>query len=83
MHSYLDSGEAIFAGTGVSASGGSVESLGILLGGGVDRIDEGLKSLLAIRKRQVNEYMHRLQVAGLEDRRHRMSPQFAPFLAPE
>jgi hypothetical protein len=83
IHSYLDSGEAIFAGTGVSASGGSMESLGILLGGGVDRIDEGLKGLLAIRRRQVNEYMHRLKVAGLSDRRGRMAPAFAQFLAPE
>jgi len=82
IHSYLDSGEDIFAGTGVSASGGSVESLGILLGGGVKRMDEGLKKLLAIRKRQVNEYMHRLEVAGLADRRQRMSKAFAPMLNP-
>jgi hypothetical protein len=39
--------------------------------------------LLAVRKRQVNEYMHRLKVAGLAERRGRMTPQFAPFLDPE
>jgi hypothetical protein len=82
IHSYLDSGEKIFAGTGVSASGGSVESLGILLGGGVKHMDEGLKKLLAIRKRQVNEYMHRLEVAGLGDRRERMASAFSPMLNP-
>ena len=82
IHSYLDSGEEIFAGTGVSASGGSVESLGILLGGGVQGMDEGLKKLLAIRKRQVNEYMHRLEVAGLGDRRSRMTKSFSPLLNP-
>jgi hypothetical protein len=82
IHSYLDSGEEIFAGTGVSASGGSVESLGILLGGGVQGMDEGLKKLLAIRKRQVNEYMHRLEVAGLGDRRSRMTKAFSPLLNP-
>jgi hypothetical protein len=81
IHSYLDAGEEIFAGTGVSASGGSMESLAILLGGGMDHMDEGFQKLLAVRRRQVNEYMHRLEVAGLEERRYRMSPQFSPFLA--
>lgn len=82
IHSYLDSGEEIFAGTGVSASGGSIESLAILLGGGVSQMDEGMKRLLAIRKRQVNEYMQRLKVAGLPERRGRMTAAFAPFLDP-
>ncbi|HEX5480890.1 MAG TPA: ferritin-like domain-containing protein [Dehalococcoidia bacterium] len=80
IHSYLDTGEEIFAGTGVTATGGSIESLSILLGGGTKKMDEGLKVLLAVRKRQVNEYMHRLEVAGLGDRRGRMSGQFSPFL---
>jgi hypothetical protein len=83
IHSYLDSGEEIFAGTGVTATGGSIESLAILLGGGRDKMDEGLRTLMAVRKRQVNEYMHRLKVAGLGDRRGRMSNQFSPFLDPE
>lgn len=83
IHSYLDSGEEIFAGTGVTATGGSIESLAILLGGGRDHMDEGLRKLLAVRKRQVNEYMHRLQVAGLGERRERMTDQFSPFLDPE
>ncbi|MHB8683512.1 MAG: ferritin-like domain-containing protein [Dehalococcoidia bacterium] len=81
VHNYLDVGEEIFAGTGVTATGGSIESLAILLGGGVQHMDEGLNTLLAVRKRQVNEYMHRLEVAGLSDRRGRMTAQFAPFLA--
>lgn len=80
IHSYLDAGEEIFAGTGVTATGGSMESLAILLGGGIDKMDEGMSTLLAVRKRQVNEYMHRLTVAGLADRRDRMTSQFAPFL---
>jgi hypothetical protein len=83
IHAYLDAGEDIFAGTGVTATGGSIESLAILLGGGRDKMDEGLNRLLAVRKRQVNEYMHRLKVAGLADRRGRMTAQFAPFLDPE
>ena len=80
IHSYLDVGEEIFAGTGVSASGGSMESLAILLGGGLDHMDDGFRKLMAVRRRQVNEYMHRLEVAGLGDRRGRMTDQFAVFL---
>jgi hypothetical protein len=83
IHAYLDTGEEIFAGTGVTATGGSIESLAILLGGGRDKMDEGLGKLLAVRKRQVNEYMHRLKVAGLPERRDRMTSQFSPFLDPE
>jgi hypothetical protein len=83
IHTYLDSGEDIFAGTGVTATGGSMESLAILLGGGQDHMDEGFRTLLAVRRRQVNEYMHRLKVAGMPERRYRMSNQFSPFLDPE
>lgn len=83
LHSYLDEGEEIFAGTGVTATGGSMESLAILLGGGKEHMDEGFKKLLAVRRRQVNEYMHRLKVAGMPERRHRMSSQFSPFLDPD
>jgi hypothetical protein len=83
IHSYLDAGEDIFAGTGVTATGGSIESLAILLGGGMEHMDEGLNKLMAVRKRQVNEYMHRLEVAGMPERRGRMTAQFAPFLDPQ
>ena len=38
-----------------------------------DAAARGLQKLLAIRKRQVNEYMHRLDVVGLGDRRERMN----------
>jgi hypothetical protein len=43
-------------------------------------MDEGLQKLLAVRRRQVNEYMHRLEVAGLPERRARMTQQFSVFL---
>ena len=38
--------------------------------------------LLAIRKRQVNEYMHRLEVVGLGDRRSHMNPMMQMLLDP-
>jgi hypothetical protein len=84
IHHYLDKAE------GDAAGGGSgdvtfppvFESLCILLGGGVDKFDEGLQKFLLLRKRQINEYVHRLTVAGLGDRRQRLGPLMAQFLDP-
>ena len=50
------------------------EALAILAGGGIEHMDEGYEKLMIMRKRQVNEYMHRLEVIGLGDRRERMAP---------
>ena len=85
LHHYLDKAE------GDAAGGGSgdvtfppvFESLAILLGGGVDKFDEGVQKFLLLRKRQINEYVHRLEVAGLGDRRQRLGPLFAQFVDPE
>lgn len=81
IHHYLDKAD----GDGGGASGDVqlqevFESLCILLGGGIDKFDEGLQKFLVLRKRQVNEYMHRLEVAGLGDRRQRVGPLLAQFL---
>ncbi len=85
IHHYLDKAE------GDAAGGGSgdvtfppvFESLCLLLGGGSDKFDEGLQKFLLLRKRQINEYVHRLGVAGLGDRRNRLGPLMAAFLDPE
>jgi hypothetical protein len=58
------------------------ESLIVLLGGGKDKVNEGLNRFLALRKKQVNEYMQRLEVAGLGDRRQRMNPEMRILLEP-
>ena len=84
IHHYLDKAEV----DGGGASGDIqlqevFESLAILLGGGKDKFDEGVQKFLLLRKRQVNEYMHRLEVAGLGDRRHRIGPLLSQFLDPE
>ena len=84
IHHYLDKAE------GDAAGGGSgdvtfppvFESLCLLLGGGADKFDEGLQKFLLLRKRQINEYMHRLEVIGLGDRRERMAPGMREFLDP-
>ncbi len=82
IHHYLDKAE------GDAAGGGSgdvtfppvFEALCILLGGGKDKFDEGVQKFLLLRKRQVNEYLHRLEVAGLGDRRQRVGPLLRQFV---
>jgi hypothetical protein len=46
----------------------SSEALAILLGGGKDNYDEGVKQLIAIRRRQVQEYIKRVRSTGFGDR---------------
>ena len=45
-------------------------AISILMGGGADdkSIEEGQKVLLAVRARQVKEYMQRVRVAGFGER---------------
>jgi len=73
IQSYLDEAERNLvtgasgqnpASTGVSSS----QALAVLLGGGVDNYDEGVKLLLAARQRQVREYVQRVKVAGFGER---------------
>jgi hypothetical protein len=68
---YLDEAEAqIMAGlqnpAGTQAE--TSEALAILLGGGKAHYDEGHKKLLVIRRRQLKEYMKRVQSAGYGER---------------
>ena len=81
IHSYFDEAENADPETGTF--GPSVaESLIILLGKGSQNFDDGFNKFLALQKRQANEYMHRLSVAGLGDRRERMDPNMRVFLDP-
>lgn len=88
IHTYLDRMEgqlgAGSAQAGLTGGGQTSEALAILLGGGTGegQLDEGYRKLLAIRKRQINEYMHRLEVVGLGDRRQRMAPMMQTLLDP-
>ena len=43
-------------------------ALAILLGGGEAKVDDGYNTLLAIRQRQVKEYVQRVRVAGFGER---------------
>lgn len=83
LHHYLDVHEATFT----SNTQGSLttnpltgEALAILAGGGVEHLDEGYKLVMLMRKKQFNEYVHRLEVIGLGDRRDRMSPELLAMI---
>jgi hypothetical protein len=80
IHSYLDESENADPETGTFGIN-VAESLIILLGGGKDKTDEGFNKFLALRKRQVQEYLHRLTVAGLDDRYDRMDPMMKMLMA--
>ncbi|MEX2238806.1 MAG: ferritin-like domain-containing protein [Dehalococcoidia bacterium] len=86
IHSYLDRQEGLLGQgstqAGLTGGGPTGESMAILLGGGKDeiRLEEGYRKLSAIRKRQITEYMNRLEVVGLGDRRQRMAPQMRAVL---
>ncbi len=89
VHTYLDRMEGLLGGfgsaqSGLTGGGETGEALAILLGGGSSeqQLGEGYMKLLSIRKRQINEYMHRLDVVGLGDRRQRMNPMMQAFLDP-
>ena len=73
IHSYLDEAENADPETGTFGIQ-VAEALIVLLGGGKDHADEGFNKFMALRKRQVQEYLHRLTVAGMPDRYDRMDP---------
>ncbi len=86
LHHYLDQVEgplSLDITQGISATTPFFdEAVMILAGGGLKNVDVGMQKLMDIRKKQVNEYMHRLEVAGLGDRRDRMNPFFRSLLDP-
>ena len=84
LHHYLDVTEGRLGQTqgSLTTNPATSEALAVLAGGGLKHIDEGFQKLLIMRKKQINEYMHRLEVIGLGDRRERMSPGMKAFLEP-
>ena len=84
IHGYLDEAEmALLAQSqNPTAAGPTAEALCIMLGGGRAGYAEGEKKLLAIRRRQVIEYMKRLQAAGFGERfdNGRANPELVKML---
>ena len=71
IHCYLDEGErGLLAGNQNPAAidTPSSEAMAILLGGGIKQYDEGARKLMAIRRRQVREYVQRIRSAGFGER---------------
>ena len=90
IHSYLDEIEIGlaqgFGGQNPAARGTpSSVALTILLGGGADdaSLREGERIALAVRQRQIKEYMQRVRVAGLDDRFEdgRANPALQAYIA--
>jgi len=79
IHAYLDESENADPETGTFGIQ-VAEALIVLLGGGKENTDEGFNKFMAPRKRQVHEYLHRLTVAGLDDRADRMDPMMRMML---
>ncbi len=83
IHHYMDKVETTLAPDPLDADSFNFalfEALAILMGGGVKNIDKGIQMSMQVQKKRVNEYMHRLTVAGLGDRRERMNPLLKQFL---
>jgi hypothetical protein len=87
IHSYLEKAEPLIGAGGGSApvAGGSPifgTSLGMLFGYSLGSQEEGGRMALAAFRRQLNEYMHRLEVAGMGERRYRLPAQIQAILEP-
>lgn len=87
IHSYLEKAEPIIgagAGTAPVAGGSPVfgSSLAVLFGHTLGGPEEGGRMALAAFRRQLNEYMHRLEVAGLGERRYRLPKEIQAMLEP-
>ncbi|MDO8616357.1 MAG: ferritin-like domain-containing protein [Dehalococcoidia bacterium] len=83
IHHYLDKVETTLVPDPMNSDGTNFalfEALAILMAGGVKNLDKGIQMSMQVQKKRVNEYMHRLTVAGLGDRRQRMSPMLRQFL---
>lgn len=72
IHAYLDEAEqGLITGTNQNPAAGATPAnaaLAVLLGGGKDKIEEGQKLAMAMRQRQVKEYVQRVTVAGFGER---------------
>jgi hypothetical protein len=87
IHSYLEKAEPVIgagAGDAPVAGGAPVfgQSLGILFGHTLGSQQEGQNMALAAFRRQLNEYMHRLEVAGMGERRYRLPAHIQAILDP-
>ena len=87
IHAYLDEAEiGLVTGTdqNPAASGAQTNpAMALLLGGGADKMEEGQKLALAVRQRQIKEYVQRVTVAGFGERfeNGRASPMLRQYVS--
>lgn len=79
MHNYLRHGEQSFENDWQKDTP-LREALGIIMGGGVDNLSNGMSRLNWLRRLQVEEYLKALEYARLLDRRAKISTAFAAYL---
>ena len=89
IHSYLEKAEPVIVGGAANGTapvaGGSPifgTSLGILFGHSLGNRKRVARLALAAFRRQLNEYMHRLEVAGMGERRYRLPASIQAVLEP-
>ncbi len=72
IHAYLDEAEiGLVTGTDQNPAAAGAQTnpaMALLLGGGADKMEEGQQLALAIRQRQIKEYVQRVTVAGFGER---------------
>ena len=84
IHCYLDEAERGILSGSQNPAGQftqTSESMAILLGGGKANFDEGRNRLIAIRKRQLQEYIKRVKSSGFGDRFENGRSQVPDLLA--
>ncbi len=78
IHAYLDNAEPVIrGGSSGGVAGGSPtfgQSLGTLFAHKLGDRDAGINMTMAAFNRQLREYMHRLEVAGMPERKQRIDP---------
>ena len=79
IHRYFEKGEALLL-VDDQKDSATHEALAILLGGGKDRIGEGLRKVEEMRARQVRHYLQRLESAMLKDRAERLNPALKMYV---
>ena len=79
INRYLDKGEALLLADDKDTP--TREAFAILLGGGKDKAAHGLTLVEELRRRQVQEYMGRLEWALLRERREKMNAALRQYLS--
>ena len=77
LERYLDKGEALLVADDRDTA--TREAFAILLAGGKDKIQEGLKKYEEMRARQVQQYLDRLRWATIE-RQERLNPALRAYV---